>query len=122
MLLCKEFLIVQKEIANPTGLLNEIMQETLLPLQKSMQDAIRELIGPQAQNMQIQFCKISIISQCINPAVMRSNQKEMIGPSEITDIEKYADHVVQFSLAGIHKIQGEHRKKTFSRRNKVRKP
>lgn len=118
----KEFFIVMKEFANPTGLLNEIMQETLLPLQKSMQGIIRELIGPQAQDMQIQFCEISIISQCINPAVISSNQKEMIGPSEITDIEKYADHVVQFSLAGIHKVQAESGKKTFLRRNKVARP
>ncbi|MBI5075303.1 MAG: CerR family C-terminal domain-containing protein [Nitrospirae bacterium] len=118
----KEFFIVMKEFANPTGLLNEIMQETLLPLQKSMQDTIRELIGPQAQDMQIQFCEISIISQCINPAVIRSNQKEMIGPSEIIDIEKYADHVVQFSLAGIHKVQAESGKKTFLRRTKVARP
>ncbi|MBI5055611.1 MAG: CerR family C-terminal domain-containing protein [Nitrospirae bacterium] len=118
----KEFFIVMKEFANPTGLLNEIMQETLLPLQKSMQDTIRELIRPQAQDMQIQFCEISIISQCINPAVIRSNQKELIGPSEITDIEKYADHVVQFSLAGIHKVQAESGKKTFLRRTKVARP
>jgi TetR/AcrR family transcriptional regulator, regulator of cefoperazone and chloramphenicol sensitivity len=118
----KEFLIVLKEFANPTGLLNEIMKEMLLPLQKRMQDTIRELLGRQAPDMQIQFCEISIISQCINPVIIRRNRKEMLGPSEITDIEKYADHVVQFSLAGIHKVQAESGKKSFLRRNKVERP
>ena len=67
----KEFLIVLKEFANPTGLLDEIMREMLFPLQKRMQDSIRELLCLQASDMQIQFCEISIISQCINPMVLR---------------------------------------------------
>jgi AcrR family transcriptional regulator len=117
----KEFLIVLKEFANPTGLLNEIMREMLFPLQKRMQDSIRELIGLQASDIQIQFCEISIISQCINPMVLRREDDTDI-PSEIKNLKAYADHVVQFSLAGIHKIQGESRKKTFSRRNKVERP
>jgi AcrR family transcriptional regulator len=114
----KEFLIVQKEIANPTGLLNESMRETLLPLQKSMQDSIRELLWPQASDMQIQFCEISIISQCINPMVLRRGD-DTDNPPGIKNLKAYANHVVQFSLAGIYKIQKEYRKKTFSRRNKV---
>jgi len=114
----KEFLIVQKEIANPTGLLNEIMRETLLPLQKSMQDSIRELLGQQASDMQIQFCEISIISQCINPMVLRRGD-DTNTPPVMKNLKAYANHVVQFSLAGIYKIQEEYRKKTFSRRNKV---
>ncbi len=65
----KEFLIVLKEMTNPTGLLHEIMREMLLPLQKRMQATIRELLGPHASDMQIQFCEVSIISQCVNPMV-----------------------------------------------------
>ncbi len=103
----KEFLIVIKEFANPTGLLDEIMRETLLPLQKSMQDTIRELLGNQASAMQIQFCEISIISQCINPMVLKRGNDEN-RPQTIKNLKAYADHVVKFSLAGIHKIQEEY--------------
>lgn len=117
----KEFLIVLKEFANPTGLLDEIMREMLFPLQKRMQDSIRELIGQQASDMQIQFCEISIISQCINPMVLRREDDTNM-PSGIKNLNAYANHVVQFSLAGIYKIQEEYRKKTFSRRNKVERP
>src|SRR4030042_6003301 len=94
------------------------MRETLLPLQKRMQDSIRELLGEQASAMQIQFCEISIISQCINPMVLRREDDTNM-PSEIKNLKAYANHVVQFSLAGIYKIREEYRKKTFSRRNKV---
>jgi AcrR family transcriptional regulator len=113
----KEFLIVSKEFANPTGLLDEIIRETLLPLQKRLQEAIRELLGQQATDRQIQFCEISIISQCINPMVLR-REDDKGTPLGIKDLKAFANHVVQFSLAGIYKIQEEYGKKTFSRRNK----
>jgi TetR/AcrR family transcriptional regulator, regulator of cefoperazone and chloramphenicol sensitivity len=114
----KEFLIVLKEFANPTGLLDEIMRETLLPLQKRMQDSIRELLGEQASAMQIQFCEISIISQCINPTVLRREDDTNM-PSEIKNLKAYANHVVQFSLAGIYKIREEYGKNIFSGRVKA---
>ncbi len=117
----KEFLIVRKEFANPTGLLDEIMRETLLPLQKRVQEAIHELLGQQATARQIQFCEISIISQCINPMVLRRGDDRDTHPG-IKDLKAFADHVVQFSLAGIYKIQEEFGKKTFSRRNKGKRP
>ena len=114
----KEFLIVQREFANPTGLLIEIMEEVIRPLQEQTQALIRELIGPEASDAQVQFCEISIISQCINPMVLRRGD-DTDNPPGIKNLKAYANHVVQFSLAGIYKIQKEYRKKTFSRRNKV---
>jgi AcrR family transcriptional regulator len=103
----KEFLIVLKEMTNPTGLLHEIMREMLLPLQKRMQATIRELLGPHASDMQIQFCEASIISQCVNPMLLKKKE-DRNAPPGIKNVKAYADHVVRFSLAGIHKIQEDH--------------
>ena len=115
----KEFLIVLKEFANPTGLLDEIMREMLLPMQKRMRGLIRELLGQQASDMQIQFCEVSIISQCVNPMVLgRRGHAE--GPPGITNLNAYADHVVQFSLAGIRKIKDESLKNTLSRNKRLK--
>jgi AcrR family transcriptional regulator len=111
----REFLIVQKELANPTGLLNEVMQEELWPLQERMESLVRELLGPRTSDMQVRFCVISIISQCINPMVAIKGQKEKRegkdGPPGIDDIEAYSNHVVKFSLAGIRAIRDEAEKK-----------
>ena len=107
----KEFLIVQREFANPTGLLIEIMEEVIRPLQEQTQALIRELIGPEASDAQVQFCEISIISQCINPSVVGRNRKERAGPPQIEDIEAYSSHVIKFSLAGIRAIRKESEKK-----------
>jgi AcrR family transcriptional regulator len=111
----REFLIVQKELANRTGLLDEVIREELRPLQERMESLVRELLGPRASDMQVRFCVISIISQCINPMVAINRRKEKRegkdGSPGIDDIEAYSNHVVKFSLAGIRAIRDEAEKK-----------
>jgi AcrR family transcriptional regulator len=122
----KEFLFVQKELANPTGLLEEVMQEEIRPLHEKMESLVRELLGPRCPDMRVRFCTISIISQCINPAVGMKGRKEMRegkdGPPGVDDIEAYSKHVVKFSLAGIHALRYEAKKKrrSFERRQRNR--
>ena len=110
----KEFLFVQKELANPTGLLREVMQEEIRPLHEKMESLVRELLGPGCTDMEVQFCTIGIISQCINPAVgmkgRRETREDKDGPPRVEDIEAYSRHVVKFSLAGIHAIRDEAQK------------
>ena len=102
---------MQKEFANPTGLLEEVMQKEIRPLHERTRAVIRELLGPHIPDMRVQFCEISIISQCLNPMVVRRGQTGKREPKkdrpEIEDIEAYADHVVKFSLGGIDVIRRE---------------
>jgi AcrR family transcriptional regulator len=111
----KEFLFVQKELANPTGLLDEVTQEELRPLYEKIETLVRELLGPSASNMEVQFCVISIIGQCINPMVAikgrKRNRENKDFPPEVDDIEAYSNHVVKFSLGGIRTIRDEAEKK-----------
>ncbi len=104
----KNFLILHKELVNPTGLLEEAIRKELRPLHDKMETLVRELLGPRASDVKVRFCVISIISQCINPMVAkkgRKGKKEVKeGPPGIEDIKAYAEHVVKFSLAGIRSI------------------
>jgi hypothetical protein len=106
---------VQKELANPTGLLEEVMQEELRPLHEKIETLVRELLGPRASDMEVQFCVIGIISQCINPMIAlkgrKENRENKDFPPKVDDIEAYSNHVVKFSLAGIHAIRDEAEKK-----------
>jgi AcrR family transcriptional regulator len=111
----REFFIVQKELANPTGLLNKVMRVELQPMQERMEILVRELLGPRVSDMQVRFCEISIISQCINPMVVGKRHKERRedkdSPPGVDDIEAYSRHVVEFSLAGIRAVRDEAGKK-----------
>lgn len=101
----REFRFMQREFANPTGLLGEVMREEMRPLQQRMEGLVRELLGPQVTDQEVQFCEVGIISQCINPVIVRSrragNEGKQDGPRRIDDIEAYARHVLTFSLAGL---------------------
>jgi len=119
----KEFLFVQKELANPTGLLDELMRKELRPVHENMETLVRELLGPRSSDMQVRFCAISIISQCINPMVAikgrKGNRENKDFPPGVDDIEAYSNHVVKFSLAGIRAIRDDtekSRKPTKSQR------
>ena len=112
----KEFWLMQREFVNPTGLLEEVMREEINPFQQRMEGLVRELLGPLISDPEVQFCEMSIITQCINPIVVRSISEgkdgRKGGPPAINDIEAYADHVVKFSLAGIQAIRKSARAKT----------
>jgi len=106
----REFWFVQREFANPTGLLEEARQQDIHPLQIRMQGLVRELLGPHASAQEIRFCETSIISQCVNPMVVgKKSPKKSSGKGarpEIKDIAAYADHVVKFSMAGLMAVRG----------------
>lgn len=104
----KDFFIAQREMMNPTGLLQEVMKTELIPMRQQTLALVRELLGPSATEQQVHFCEISIISMCVHPMVMqriakRTEEKDM--PTIIEDISAFADHVVTFSLAGIKAVK-----------------
>jgi AcrR family transcriptional regulator len=110
----KEFLIGLRELSNPTGLLDEVARKDFRPLREKMEDLIRELLGPHASDAQVRFCATGIVSQCVIPILMRRMDRgRQEGGSDdfgLDDIESYADHVVEFSLAGIRSIRGSRKK------------
>jgi TetR/AcrR family transcriptional regulator, regulator of cefoperazone and chloramphenicol sensitivity len=110
----KAFLIVLRELASPTGLLDEVTRKDLHPLREKMEGLIRELLGPHASERQVRFCTTGIVSQCVIPMLMKRMDRGRQGGrsdySGIDDIESYAAHVVKVSLAGIRSIREESEK------------
>lgn len=106
----KDFFIAQMEMVNPTGLLQEVMKNELVPMRQNTLALVRELLGPKATEQQVQFYEISIISMCVHPMVMqriakRNGAEEL--PLLIEDTNAFADHVVKFALAGINTIRNK---------------
>jgi len=108
----REFDIVHKELAAPTGLLQEVIHETLEPIRKEMARVIRELLGENATEKDVELCRMSIVAQCIHPLARLRRRREFRGAmppghqalSEL-DIDEIADHVFRFSLAGIREVR-----------------
>jgi AcrR family transcriptional regulator len=101
----REFSISHKELASPTGLLEEVMREELEPLRSRIEAVIGEIIGGSGSKGQARFCTLSVMSQCVIPAVITRVEKACHGGEHafwrVDDIEAYAQHVIAFSLAGI---------------------
>jgi TetR/AcrR family transcriptional regulator, regulator of cefoperazone and chloramphenicol sensitivity len=107
-----DFDIIHKEMANPTGLLTEIIQESIYPVFQPLASIVRELLGNQATEQQVNFCLMSIRAQCFGPLLRarlqkRSSRSPKIPGIEplVDDLEKLADHVTQFSMAGIRNVR-----------------
>ena len=118
-----EFDIMHREIANPTGLLDEVWREMIAPLRESMAGVIRELLGEGASEQQVRLCGLSTISQCIH-SLARRRLKRM--PSDGDVLEKLApealgDHIAAFSLAGILASRKEGESQSGARRAPRRK-
>ena len=101
------FRIVHKEMANPTRLLTKVRHECVRPLMDAMKGVIVELLGPGAPQKCVHFCQASIAAQCFGLVrhIRRKARRRSSphGPMQdvIRDIDGYAEHVADFSLAGI---------------------
>jgi len=115
----RNFDIVHKEIANPTGLLEKVMRESIEPLRQRFRSVVKELLGPDAAEERITLCEWSIRSQCLgimfcrHPKPASSKTPAKIGCPKTREliesmgIEALIDHVMQFSLAGIERCRAE---------------
>jgi len=101
------FLIMHMELANPSGLLDEVRREMIAPLQESMHAIIRELLGEHASEQQVWLCGMSTIGQCIH-AMARRCLKRMPSRGDLLETQSpdtLADHIATFTLAGIRGIR-----------------
>ena len=81
------------EMVNPTGLIQDTWFETFEPKRRKLHGIIRDIMGPGTDDLSIRFCELSIVNQC---------REYMLGrPLDPELIKKLADHIVDFSLAGI---------------------
>lgn len=106
---CKEFDLLHKEFSNPTGLLDEPMQEVLTPLQESMMGMIRELLGEKATDTQVALCAMSILAQCFHQLRRRCHKfSSLVDRHTEVAPKTIADHITAFSLGGIRELRRQY--------------
>jgi AcrR family transcriptional regulator len=94
--------LMAREMIDPTHALDECAQETMKPITERLESIIRELV-PTTTDEQVRHYTCSVIGQiCFYHHSRPALDKVFPGQSYTPDeIEKLAQHVTDFSLAGI---------------------
>jgi TetR/AcrR family transcriptional regulator, regulator of cefoperazone and chloramphenicol sensitivity len=103
--------MMAREMIEPSGALDVIVQEEIIPMKDQLMSIIKEL-GPRLSEKKIRLCGISVVSQVLfyhhcRPVVSRVFPNLAFDAKEI---EELADHITTFSLAAIAEIAGAKRK------------
>ena len=105
------FAIINKEMAQPTRLLADILEKEINPQRLQMLALLKECLGQAATEQRIHYCHTSIMGQCfqlLRLKHMQSARNFPHYPGDLSDSKAFAEHVVQFSLAGIQAIRSQH--------------
>ncbi|MHC4608412.1 MAG: CerR family C-terminal domain-containing protein [Planctomycetota bacterium] len=102
-----EFEIAHREMAASTGLLKEVVRESIEPMRREFRSIVRELIGRGATAKSVRLCQMSIMAQCFGPLLRQRRGKMSDGLHRPpgADVEALAEHVTRFSLAGIREMR-----------------
>ncbi|GAB6905918.1 Transcriptional regulator, TetR family [Desulfosarcina cetonica] len=98
------------ELANPTGLIDDLWKAMIAPRQKELLGIIRDIIGPGASEDTVILCKTSIINQCRGYILTQKSCLESLGGSQFltaAQADRIAEHITRFSIAGIKAVSGQ---------------
>jgi len=95
--------IMARELADPTPALDQIVSEAIAPLHEFLGKLLREIVGDKVGETELRRCVYSIFGQCqfyrhSYPVLLRLHPKLRYDHKEI---EAIAEHIAEFSLAGI---------------------
>ncbi len=110
-----ELEIMHKEMACPTGLLHEVVHSSLETINEGFKSIVAEILGKDADEQQILFCYMNIISMCfgfvhyIHRGGMPGNDRNNMDETADIDVEEFAEHILNFSIAGLKSICKENK-------------
>jgi TetR/AcrR family transcriptional regulator, regulator of cefoperazone and chloramphenicol sensitivity len=95
--------IMARELADPTPALDQIVNEAIAPLHEFLGKLLREIVGDKVSEAELRRCVYSIFGQCqfyrhSHPVLQRLHPKLRY---DLKEIEAIAEHIANFSLAGI---------------------
>lgn len=98
--------IYMMELVNPTGLITDDWHELIEPRRQVLREIIMDVMGRDGDSQLVRFCELSIINQCHSLlTVKETDLAYFLGHSLDEDmIQRLADHIADFSLAGIEAV------------------
>jgi TetR/AcrR family transcriptional regulator, regulator of cefoperazone and chloramphenicol sensitivity len=106
-------ILISREIAEPTGVLDHLYEEELRPRHEYLEKIVREIVGSEPSRNRVRLCVFSIVGQCMFYRMAKPALSALY-PKERLDAERIAEHITQFSLGALcelrvseeHKIHG----------------
>jgi AcrR family transcriptional regulator len=95
-----------RELVNPTGLIQDAWHELMEPRRRRLHGILRDIAGPEVEDLSILFCELSIVNQCRALVTIKSSDLNyMLGqPLSPALVQRLARHIADFSLAGIKAV------------------
>jgi AcrR family transcriptional regulator len=95
--------LLARELADPSPVLDTLVQDHIRPQAAILGDIIAELIGPDAPRDRVMRCAFSIMGQCFyyGYAWPIASRLVPMDPADASIIEVLANHIAGFSLHGL---------------------
>ena len=96
------------EMVNPTGLIQDAWHALIEPRRRKLHAILRAIMGPDTDELRLRFCEMSIVNQCRMVITIKdSDLTYLLGRPLTPDlIGQLAEHIADFSLAGIQAVGG----------------
>jgi AcrR family transcriptional regulator len=92
--------LFRHELSEPTAMSSYIVEQALKPRLRYLTDVVASLLGAGATEDTVRECVMSIQAQCLLPLAAPA-ALSVVPLKTTTDLERLAEHVVEFSLAGM---------------------
>ena len=102
--------LIQREVADPTPLLDDLVEHGLRPRLEYLAQIVAEMIGCEPSDRRVMLCVMSIQSQTVmyarhNAVAERLGYSANPTPEQI---EETAQHIAEFSIGGITNLRSLH--------------
>ena len=103
--------LLKHEMSDPTPMARTYVRQAIMPRVEFLIEIVREIVGETATDARVQQCVMSIQAQCLFflPDPFKNMVAEGWQPDTDERIREVADHIADFSLAGIRAIAGARR-------------
>jgi AcrR family transcriptional regulator len=91
--------LFRRELSEPAGMRERLVEEVLAPRWRFLGEIVKGVLGAAAKPALVSECVLSIHAQCLMP--LAAPVFALIRLETRADRERFAEHVVTFSLAGM---------------------
>lgn len=99
--------LAAREMTEPTGVLDDIVQNMIRPLFGRLRQIVTEILGPQADDRTVVLCARSVVGQCLfyrhsQPVLIRLDPNQTFHPEALDEL---AAHITRFSMAALKQVR-----------------